>query len=251
MAIISDKISLSELRSMAKNVFGDLVKAVVDVETGVIALDAELHSDLEGILLQNGSLQKNLWGINLYPGIDGEDFIEFNSKFLSWAKEGGVKIAFNPGMYELKAGIGQIKNILENTDLIIVNKEEAESLVFEGSIRVEENVKKLLNGLFKLGPNNVVITNGKEGAYLFDGKEYLYMKTFPGNRIEMTGAGDSFSSGLLSALIYGKDIGEGLRWGAANSASVIQKVGAIERLLTKEQMEKTLQDNKSVVPVLI
>lgn len=79
MAIISDKISLSELRSMAKNVFGDLVKAVVDVETGVIALDAELHSDLEGILLQNGSLQKNLWGINLYPEIDGEDFIEFDS----------------------------------------------------------------------------------------------------------------------------------------------------------------------------
>ena len=188
------------------------------------------------------------WG---YLSSVGEDFIEFNSKFLSWAKEGGVKIAFNPGMYELKAGIGQIKNILENTDLIIVNKEEAESLVFEGSIRVEENVKKLLNGLFKLGPNNVVITNGKEGAYLFDGKEYLYMKTFPGNRIEMTGAGDSFSSGLLSALIYGKDIGEGLRWGAANSASVIQKVGAIEGLLTKEQMEKTLQDNKSIVPVII
>jgi len=79
MVIISDKISLSELRAMAKNVFGDLVKAVVDVETGVIALDAELHSDLEGILLQNGSLQKNLWGINLYPGIDGEDFIEFDS----------------------------------------------------------------------------------------------------------------------------------------------------------------------------
>ena len=79
MAIISDKISLSELRSMAKNVFGDLVKAVVDVETGVIALDAELHSDLEGILLQNGSLQKNLWGINLYPEIDGEEFLEFDS----------------------------------------------------------------------------------------------------------------------------------------------------------------------------
>jgi len=79
MVIISDKISLSELRAMAKNVFGDLVKAVVDVETGVIALDAELHSDLEGILLQNGSLQKNLWGINLYPEIDGEEFLEFDS----------------------------------------------------------------------------------------------------------------------------------------------------------------------------
>jgi hypothetical protein len=56
-----------------------MVKAVVDVEKGLIAVDAELHSDLEALLLQQGSRQAHLWGINLYPGMQGEDFVEFDS----------------------------------------------------------------------------------------------------------------------------------------------------------------------------
>ncbi len=59
--------------------FGNLVKAVVDVDRELIALDAELHSDLEAFLLADGSKQKNLWGINIYPEMPGEDFIEFDS----------------------------------------------------------------------------------------------------------------------------------------------------------------------------
>lgn len=79
MKTISGKISISELKSMASNLFGDLIKAVVDVEKGLLALDAELHSDLEAALLEDGSFQKDLWGINLYPEIEGEDFIEYDS----------------------------------------------------------------------------------------------------------------------------------------------------------------------------
>ena len=56
-----------------------MVKAVVDIERGVIAVDAELHSDLEALLLQNGSKQKDVWGINLYPELQGENFVEFSS----------------------------------------------------------------------------------------------------------------------------------------------------------------------------
>lgn len=56
-----------------------MVKAVVDVELGIVALDAELHSDLEAYCLENGSKQENLWGINYYPEIEGEDFIEYDS----------------------------------------------------------------------------------------------------------------------------------------------------------------------------
>ena len=77
--IITEKISLNELKTAAQATFGDLVKAVVDVEREIIALDAELHSDLEALLIDNGSKQKNLWGINFYPEIDGDDFIEFDS----------------------------------------------------------------------------------------------------------------------------------------------------------------------------
>lgn len=78
--IVRDKIKLAEIEQMAQNRFGDLVKAVVDIEQAVLALDAEMHVDLEQFLLVNGSKQKNLWGINLYPKFfNTQDFIEFNS----------------------------------------------------------------------------------------------------------------------------------------------------------------------------
>jgi hypothetical protein len=59
--------------------FGDLVKAVVDVERGMMVLDAELHADQEALLLDQGSRQTDLWGINLYPDLTGEEFVEFDS----------------------------------------------------------------------------------------------------------------------------------------------------------------------------
>jgi len=79
MRIVRDEISLEELKKMAKDVFGDLVKAVVDVEREIMAIGGELHADEEAILLQEGSQQKNLWGINLYPEIETEDWIEYDS----------------------------------------------------------------------------------------------------------------------------------------------------------------------------
>jgi len=63
----------------AEALFGNMVKGVVDVRRGTLALDAELHSDLEALLLENGSNQSDLWGINLYPDQTGEDFLEFDS----------------------------------------------------------------------------------------------------------------------------------------------------------------------------
>ena len=79
MKIITKTLSIDELTEMAKAGFGDLVKAVVDIEREIIALDAELHSDLEAVLLEDGSQQRNLWGINFYPDIKGDDFLEFDS----------------------------------------------------------------------------------------------------------------------------------------------------------------------------
>ena len=79
MKIITETLSPDELKQMAAATFGNLVKAVVDVDREIIAVDAELHSDLEALLLENGSRQKSLWGINLYPEMQGEDFVEFDS----------------------------------------------------------------------------------------------------------------------------------------------------------------------------
>ena len=79
MKIITQSITLNEIKAMATATFGNLLKAVVDVDRDVIAVDAELHSDLEALLLDDGSKQKNLWGINFYPEIQGDGFIEFDS----------------------------------------------------------------------------------------------------------------------------------------------------------------------------
>ena len=64
---------------MAEKMFGNLVKAVVDVGKGLMAVDGELHADEEAYLIENGSKQRDLWGINLYPELEGDDFIEFDS----------------------------------------------------------------------------------------------------------------------------------------------------------------------------
>jgi hypothetical protein len=79
MRIVKDKISINELNDMSAEKFGNLVKAVVDVEKGIMAVDAELHADEEAALLENGSAQKNLWGVNLYPQLTGANFVEFDS----------------------------------------------------------------------------------------------------------------------------------------------------------------------------
>ena len=64
---------------MAQKRFGDLVKAVVDLEKEIMVVDGELHADEEALLLENGSKQKNLWGINIYPKLKGKDLVEFDS----------------------------------------------------------------------------------------------------------------------------------------------------------------------------
>jgi hypothetical protein len=77
--IINDPVSLADLKAMAQDGFGNLVKAVVDVDREIMAVDGELHADEEALLLENGSQQRNLWGINIYPELEGADRIEFDS----------------------------------------------------------------------------------------------------------------------------------------------------------------------------
>lgn len=79
MKILNEKLSVAELKGIAASGFGDMVKAVVDIDRELLAIDAQLHSDLEAELLRDGSKQANLWGINLYPEVGDENFIEYDS----------------------------------------------------------------------------------------------------------------------------------------------------------------------------
>ena len=79
MMIVRDRIPIEKLKTMAQEAFGNLVKAVVDVERKVMAVNGDLHSDEEKLLLEDGSKQENLWGINIYPEAAREQRIEFDS----------------------------------------------------------------------------------------------------------------------------------------------------------------------------
>jgi hypothetical protein len=79
MRVIETAIGLDEVRAIARTGFGEMVKAVVDVARGIMVIDGELHADEEALLLQSGSAQQDLWGINIYPDLEEPDRIEFDS----------------------------------------------------------------------------------------------------------------------------------------------------------------------------
>lgn len=79
MKLIDAKIRKQELADIAKERFGDMVKAVVDIELGIMVVGGELHADEEAILLERGSKQENLWGINIYVDNPNDEMIEFDS----------------------------------------------------------------------------------------------------------------------------------------------------------------------------
>lgn len=79
MKIVEETIGLNELKEMSSKMFGNLVKAVVDIKEEILIVDAELHSDQEAYLLNLGSKQENLWGINIYPDLNRDERVEFDS----------------------------------------------------------------------------------------------------------------------------------------------------------------------------
>lgn len=79
ISLITEPITREWLKTIAAQRFGDLVKAVVDVETGIMAVGGELHADEEAFLLEQGSKQTNLWGINIYPDLSNREMVEFDS----------------------------------------------------------------------------------------------------------------------------------------------------------------------------
>lgn len=79
MKLVEDSISISELQELSDEFFGDYVKAVIDIDKEVGVFGGELHSDEEAMLLESGSHQENLWGINIYPSKPKSEWIEYDS----------------------------------------------------------------------------------------------------------------------------------------------------------------------------
>ena len=179
----------------------------------------------------------------IYIGELGQRYKGMYKQVIDYIKKDGVKLAINPGAIQLAEKNKILFDLIKETDLLIVNKEEAEVLANNTK---KDGIEYLIHRLWKLGPDIVVVTDGAEGTYVFDGIHTHHCNVFPAKVKEMTGAGDSFGAGFLGALMAGKDVNEAVRWGNANSASVIQKVGPQPGLLTRRQLNMRLNKHKTI-----
>ncbi len=160
-----------------------------------------------------------------FSSLKDESF-KTEEKLIMWLKKKGIKTAFNMDAYVAKKTSAKLKNILKNLTVIIMNKEEAQTLV------KKKKIDDLLKGINKLGPEIVVVTDGSKAAYAYDGQEICSVKPHANIKVvETTGAGDAFASGFLSGLVKKNDIKLALKLGIANSESVIQHYGALNKLL--------------------
>ena len=171
-----------------------------------------------------------------------ENSKDYHDAIAAWlAQHPESKLAFQPGTFQMKLGKEVLASLYARTEFLVCNKEEAARIL---DISLRDDVKALMNGLADLGPKIVVVTDGTNGAYAYDGSRFMRVPMYPDERgpFERTGAGDAFASTVVAALALGKPLDEALLWGPINSMSVVQEVGAQKGLLSREVLEQFLKD---------
>lgn len=184
-------------------------------------------------------IPKNIKTDWIYLGPAAKEISRIYSNLVSLASEKNVKIAINPGNRQIEQGKSDLLRIIKVAKLLVLNKQEALDLT--GLSKFVEN-RKLLLVLKSYGPQIVVITDGKNGAFVCDENNRFGINILLAKQvIDPTGAGDAFSTGFLAKYIDNNDIGEALRWGIINSSRVIEQYGAQTNLQTRLQIEKSLE----------
>lgn len=171
----------------------------------------------------------------IYFSSVGEDSLPYHQQIADYlAAHPETKLAFQPGTFQISLGAETLKDIYANTEVFFCNKQEAQRILKTD----DGDIKNLLRDMHDLGPNIVCITDGKEGAYAYEGENMYFHPIYPDPAppVERTGAGDSFSSTFTAGLAAGLSVPEALSWGPINSMNVVQHIGAQEGLLTREQL---------------
>jgi len=169
-----------------------------------------------------------------------EKALPYHDQVADWLDQNPeVKLAFQPGTFQMEAGVQRLKRIYQRCEMLVLNREEA-VIVGGGDWN---NVHDLIDKLHALGPKIVVVTDGPNGAYASDGEQRLQMPLYPdpGPPVDRTGAGDAFASTFVAALARGNTIEGALQWAPINSMSVVQQLGAQAGLLSEAELEKLLQ----------
>ena len=150
-----------------------------------------------------------------------------------------IKLAFQPGIFQISLGKDKLQDIYQRSNIFFCNVGEAGKILGLDTLGINE----LLKRIHALGPKIVVITDGPKGAYAYDGLNFWFQPPYPDPKppYERTGAGDAFSSTMVAALALGNDLPTALSWGAVNSMSVVQQIGAQKGLLSRPQIEEYLK----------
>jgi ribokinase len=170
-----------------------------------------------------------------------ENAIEYHDQISAWLEaHPTVKLAFQPGTFQIDAGTKRLSKIYKHSEVLAVNREEATEI----SKGDHHDVNDLFDKLHGLGPKIVLISDGHAGAYASDGTQRWKMPIYPDPKppFERTGAGDAFTSTFVAALAKGASLEEALLWAPINSMSVVQKVGAQAGLLSEKELNKYLRE---------
>lgn len=161
-----------------------------------------------------------------------------------------LRLAINPGSYIMKYAKTALLDMLPRTDVLLVNREEAE-LILNTSLRQEKEYSTLVRDLLSLGPQEVVLTDGLHGSWAGTKDGIWHLGIFPVEVTAKTGAGDAFSAAYLCARSHGHDLAVALQWGTANSTSVIQFHGPHHGLLTFEKTAALVKKFSMVQPIQV
>lgn len=178
----------------------------------------------------------------VYLAPTGQNSEKIAERLVELAAEKNIKIVWNPGSIQIDQGVHKYKNLLLNTSILFLNRDEGIKFT---RLAVKSRVEDISRLLHSMGPKIVVITEGKKGASAYDGRIFYKIDALDKKRVDATGAGDSFAVGFAGKLIFENEFSkeqiiEALRWGIINSASVVNKIGAQAGLLTSTQIEDEL-----------
>lgn len=176
---------------------------------------------------------------------------------VKFAKENDIRVCFNAGTTSIKQGYEYMKEILSIADVVVMNKEEA-SMCTGITIRpdtkevkytqniIHPDIETMLKELKIKHYQIIVITDGKNGAYSYDGKYLYHCPTYPTNVVSTLGAGDAFASTFFASLSKTNiDIGKSLMYASIESAAVVSVFGATEGLINFDEIDKRLENSKN------
>lgn len=176
----------------------------------------------------------------IYFSSISKDAMDFHDDLADWLeKHPEVKVAFQPGTFQMEAGVSKMKRIYKRSEIVAMNREEAAYVTGGDS----NNINQLLDKVHNLGAKIALISDGPAGSYVSDGDNRFKMPIYPDQHppVERTGAGDAFTSTFVASIIRGNTIDGALQWAPISSMNVVQHVGAQAGLLTEKELAAYLR----------